>query len=47
MNEEEIFHQALARSPQERAPYVEQACAGDPALRAAVAALLRSNVGHQ
>jgi serine/threonine protein kinase/tetratricopeptide (TPR) repeat protein len=45
MNEEEIFHQALAQSPQERAAYVEQACAGDPALRAAVAALLRANVG--
>jgi WD40 repeat protein/serine/threonine protein kinase/Flp pilus assembly protein TadD len=45
MNEEEIFHQALARNPKERAAYLEQACAGDPALRAAVGALLRANVG--
>src|SRR6267378_3101713 len=37
MNEEEIFHQALARSrPEERAAYLEQACAGDQVLRAAV-----------
>jgi eukaryotic-like serine/threonine-protein kinase len=46
MNEEEIFHQALARtSPAERAAYLEQACAGGPALRAGVEALLRANVG--
>ena len=46
MNEEEIFHQALARSsPEERAAYLDQACAGDPAQRAAVEALLRANVG--
>src|SRR5262245_28762720 len=46
MNEEELFHQALARgSPEERAAYLEQECAGDPALRAAVEALLRANVG--
>jgi serine/threonine protein kinase/Flp pilus assembly protein TadD len=45
MNEEEIFHHALARSPNERAAYLEQACAGEPALRAAVEALLRANVG--
>src|SRR5262249_9607638 len=45
MNEEEIFHQALARGPEERAAYLEQACAGDPALRASVGALLRANVG--
>jgi serine/threonine protein kinase/tetratricopeptide (TPR) repeat protein len=45
MNEEEIFHQALARSPEDRAAYLKQACAGDPALRAAVEALLRANVG--
>jgi WD40 repeat protein/serine/threonine protein kinase len=45
MNEEEIFHQALARRPEERAAYLEQACAGDPPLRAAVEALLRANVG--
>src|SRR5947209_330805 len=46
MSEEEIFHQALARGrPDERAAYLEQACAGDPALRAAVEALLRAHVG--
>jgi serine/threonine protein kinase/Flp pilus assembly protein TadD len=46
MNEEEIFHQALTRgSPEERAAYLEQACAGDPALRASVEALLRANAG--
>ena len=46
MNEEEIFYEALARtSTEERAAYLEEACAGDPALRAAVEALLRANVG--
>ena len=32
MNEEEIFHQALARNPEERAAFLERACAGDVAL---------------
>src|SRR5215831_14147077 len=46
MNDEEIFHQALARScPEERAAYLEQACAGNPALRVSVEALLRANIG--
>jgi serine/threonine protein kinase/tetratricopeptide (TPR) repeat protein len=46
MNEEEIFHQALARSlPEERAAYVEQACGSNRVLRASVEALLRANVG--
>src|SRR5438045_567176 len=46
MQEEEIFHQALARSnAEERAAYLEQACAGDQALRASVEALLRANLG--
>ena len=46
MNEEEIFHQALGRTvPEERAAYLDQACAGNVALRAAVEALLRANVG--
>jgi len=46
MNEEEIFHQALARSvPEEREAYLQQACADKPALRASVEALLRANVG--
>jgi serine/threonine protein kinase/Tfp pilus assembly protein PilF len=46
MNEEEIFHRALDRpDPEARAAYMQQACAGNPALRAAVEALLRANVG--
>jgi serine/threonine protein kinase len=46
MFEEEIFHQALDRSgPEERAAYVEQACAGNPVLRAAVEGLLRAYLG--
>ena len=46
MNEEEIFHEALALAlPKERAAYLEQACGGNPALRASVEALLRANVG--
>jgi tetratricopeptide (TPR) repeat protein/serine/threonine protein kinase len=45
MSEEEIFHQALARGPEDRAAYLEQACGGDPALRASVEALLRADVG--
>jgi serine/threonine protein kinase len=46
MNEEEIFHQALARRlPVERAAYLEQACDGNAALRASIEALLRANVG--
>src|SRR5262245_34404302 len=46
MIEEEIFHQALAQSlPEERAAYLQQACAGNPALRASVEALLRAHVG--
>jgi hypothetical protein len=46
MNEEAIFYEALARhQPEERAAYLEQACAGNPALRASVEALLRANVG--
>ena len=45
MNDEDIFHEALARDPVDRAPYLDRACAGDPAVRAAVEALLRANVG--
>ena len=46
MIEEDIFHQALARSrPEDRAAYLEQACAGNLALRASVEALLRANSG--
>ncbi len=46
MNEEAIFHQALALSlPEERAAYLEQACAGDPALRESIESLLKANEG--
>jgi serine/threonine protein kinase/tetratricopeptide (TPR) repeat protein len=46
MSEEEIFHQARAQTdPGERAAYLERACGGDAALRAAVEALLRADVG--
>ena len=34
MNDEEIFHEALARAPADRAAYLDRACAGDPAVRA-------------
>ncbi len=46
MSDEEIFHQARARTdPDERAAYLEQACGGDAALRASVEALLHADVG--
>jgi tetratricopeptide (TPR) repeat protein len=44
MNEETLFHEALARStPQERAAFLARACAGQPELRAAVEALLAAH----
>ena len=46
MSEEEIFHQALARTdPAERAAYLQQACGGDEVLRASIEELLRADVG--
>jgi serine/threonine protein kinase len=46
MSEEDIFHEALARTTHEgRAAYLDQACAGNAELRAAVAALLEANDG--
>ncbi len=46
MHEEQLFHEALAcTSPDERARFLDRACAGDPALRASVEALLQANVG--
>ncbi|MGO9470499.1 MAG: WD40 repeat domain-containing serine/threonine-protein kinase [Isosphaeraceae bacterium] len=46
MNEEELFHQALALSlPEERAAYLERACAGNRALRESIEALLKANEG--
>src|SRR5262245_39388033 len=43
MNEETLFQEALVRSPEERAVFLDQACAGRPDLRAAVAALLAAH----
>ncbi len=44
MTEETLFHLALEkRSPEERAAFLHQACAGQPALRAAVEALLQAH----
>ena len=43
MNEETLFQEALSRSPEERAAFLEQACAGRPDLRAAVEALLAAH----
>src|SRR5262249_28652131 len=47
MNEEEIFHEFLARTgPEDREAYLQQVCAGNPALRASVEALLRAKAGE-
>jgi serine/threonine protein kinase len=43
MNEESLFLEALARSPDERATFLDQACAGRPEIRAAVDALLAAH----
>ncbi len=43
MTEETLFHEALARPAAERAAFLEQACAGQPQLRAAVEALLAAH----
>ena len=43
MTEETIFLEALARSAAERARFLDQACAGQPQLRAAVEALLAAH----
>jgi non-specific serine/threonine protein kinase/serine/threonine-protein kinase len=46
MNEEEIFHEAIELSdPTGRAAYLDRVCAGNPALRASLDALLNANVG--
>src|SRR5262245_33169937 len=44
MDDEALFHEALARPPAERAAFLDQACAGQPELRAVVEALL---AGHE
>ncbi|MFN7627305.1 MAG: serine/threonine-protein kinase, partial [Pirellula sp.] len=43
MNEEELFHEALAKPTAERAAFLEQACSGNASLRAAVEALLAAH----
>jgi len=43
MTEETLFAEALAKSPEERAIFLEQACAGQPELRAAIEALLAAH----
>ena len=43
MTEETLFQEALSRSAEERAAFLEQACAGRPELRAAVEALLAAH----
>jgi serine/threonine protein kinase len=43
MTEDSIFAAALKKDPAERAAYLDEACARDPALRAQVEALLRAH----
>jgi serine/threonine protein kinase/tetratricopeptide (TPR) repeat protein len=43
MTEDSIFTAALKKPPAGRAAYLDEACAGDPALRAKVEALLRAH----
>ena len=43
MNEETLFEEALSRPPEERAAFLERACAGRPELLAAVEALLAAH----
>ncbi len=40
---ERLFHEALEREPRERAAFLEEACGGDPDLRARVEALLAAD----
>jgi hypothetical protein len=44
-SEKSIFLDALGRAADERAPFLDRACDGDPDLRAAVEALLRAHAG--
>jgi serine/threonine protein kinase/tetratricopeptide (TPR) repeat protein len=43
MSEKTLFHEALAKSPAERAAFLDAACAGQPELRAGVEALLAAH----
>jgi hypothetical protein len=42
---EEIYHSALARDARDRAPFLENACEGDEALRRDVESLLAQRTG--
>src|SRR5262245_1202303 len=44
MTEEAIFHEALSRSPAERAAFLDGACAGQPELRGRLEKLLAAHV---
>lgn len=44
---QELFHQALSKSPSERSAFLEVACAGDAALKEAVEALLEADADEQ
>lgn len=47
MTQESLFHEALAKaSLQERAAFLDAACAGQPQLRAAVEALGRRSLPY-
>jgi hypothetical protein len=43
MNDETLFHQALAKPASERAVFLEQACGGDEGMKQRVEALVRSH----
>jgi eukaryotic-like serine/threonine-protein kinase len=45
MNEQEIFHSALALPPEARAEFLDRVCGGNAAVRASVEGLLRANEG--
>ena len=43
MNEESIFAAAIAKTPEERGPFLDEACGSDHELRARVEALLEAH----
>src|SRR4051794_26584233 len=45
MSEESIFAAALEKTPEERAAFLDEACAGNEAMRRRVEALLASDAG--
>ena len=42
MNERDVFINALQKNPSERSAYLDEACAGNPALRRRIDALLKA-----